>query len=37
MTEFAHMRLLLVHAPGEGRELVEAARHGRIRRRRDHP
>jgi putative two-component system response regulator len=25
MTEFAHMRLLLVHGPGEGRELVEAA------------
>ena len=24
MTEFAHMRLLLVHGPGEGRELVEA-------------
>jgi putative two-component system response regulator len=23
MTEFAHMRLLLVHGPGEGRELVE--------------
>jgi putative two-component system response regulator len=25
MTEYAHMRLLLVHAPGEGRELAEAA------------
>ncbi len=23
MTEFAHMRLLLVHSPGEGREMVE--------------
>ncbi len=24
MTEFSHMRLLLVHGPGEGRELIEA-------------